>query len=199
MTSLSFNSLLNRQCVAFAGGQLISRGALVEVALAIREWDQTDGPQPLILDARTGEPVEVDLRGTAADVVARLTAASHQATERPPARPGRPKIGVIAREVTLLPRHWEWLAKQPGSASQVLRRLIDAQRGEELDMALPPELQQNIYRFFSAIAGNYPGFEAASRALFAGDTAGTIEAARAWPVDVQDHLRRMITREGMAE
>ncbi|MEY4239279.1 MAG: hypothetical protein RL339_1880 [Pseudomonadota bacterium] len=199
MTSLSSSSSLDRQCVAFAGGQLISRGALIEVALALRGWDRTDGPQPLILDERTGEPVEVDLRGTPAEVVARLGAASDQATERAPARPGRPKIGVIAREVTLLPRHWEWLAQQPGSASQVLRRLIDAQRGEEREMPLPPELQQNVYRFMSAIAGNFPGFEDVSRALFAGDIEGTIDAARAWPVDVQDHLRRMINRASMAE
>ncbi|MFY0534142.1 DUF2239 family protein [Nannocystis pusilla] len=49
------------------------------------------------------------------------------AAEEPPARtgPGRPKLGVVSREVSLLPRHWEWLERQPSGSR---RRCADSSR-----------------------------------------------------------------------
>ena len=77
---------------------------------------------------------------------------------------------MVAREVTLLPRHWEWLAQQSGGASVALRRLVDqARRGTE-DKDRIRRAQEAAYRFMSAMAGNRPNFEDAIRALFAGDS-----------------------------
>lgn len=102
----------------------------------------------------------------------------------PAPRPrGRPKLGVKAREVTLLPRHWDWLAQQRGGASATLRRLIDAARAAE-PVAPTPD---RAYRFLAAIAGDLPGFEAALRALYAQDGAGFRAAMEGWPRDIREH------------
>src|SRR5262249_60180257 len=127
------------------------------------------GEQVLIFDDATSEPIEVDFRGTAEDVRKRLTRAG-EPPDAAPRGPGRPKLGVVAREVTLLPRHWEWLSGQPGGASVTLRRLIEeARRSEPAGKAKLRALQERAYRFMSALAGDFPNFEEASRALFVND------------------------------
>jgi hypothetical protein len=111
-----------------------------------------------------------------------------------PARgPGRPKLGVVAREVTLLPRHWEWLASQPGGASVALRKLVEVARRSSEVKDRVRQAGAVAYRFMSTMAGHEPGFEEASRALFAGDQAGFEALIAAWPVDVQNHLKALAT------
>ena len=100
---------------------------------------------------------------------------------------GRPKLGVVAREVTLLPRHWQWLNAQPGGASVALRKLVDAARREHAAGDLRRAAQERAYRFLSAMGGDRPGFEEATRALFARDSAAFEARIAAWPDDVREH------------
>ena len=115
------------------------------------------------------------------------------ATDAPPAprSPGRPKLGVVAREVTLLPRHWEWLAAQPGSASVTLRKLVEAARKASTDADLMREARDATYRFTLVMAGNEVGFEEATRALYAGDRERFEYHLASWPADVRDHALRV--------
>jgi len=148
---------------AFLGDIKIANGPLTEVAVAVRHVGG-DGPI-LIFDDSAGRQLDVDTSGSDEEVRARCNHAE------PPRGRGRPKLGVVPREVTLLPRHWDWLNKQPGGTSAALRRLVDAARcenGAELRAQMRAS-HEAAYAFMHAIAGNYPGFEDASRALFAND------------------------------
>lgn len=148
----------------------------------------------LIFDDRTSELIEVDFRGTAAEVVRRLASDEpHSATPEGEARrgPGRPKLGVVAREVTLLPRHWDWLNGQPGGASVALRRLVDEARRANVGADRRRRSQEAAYRFMSAMAGDRSGFEEATRALFAANRDGFASNTREWPVDIRNHARML--------
>ena len=128
------------------------------------------------------------------DVLARLgQRGTRVESARAERKVGRPKLGVVGREVTLLPRHWDWLAEQPGGASVALRKLIDAERKSRDFRELERKAQEVTYRFMSALAGNLPGFDDASRALFAGNREAFAEATEAWPADVRDHARWLMT------
>jgi hypothetical protein len=152
----------------------------------------------MVLDDATGRVIDLDLRGSDEAVVASLAALApvfpDTAEEAPeaaapgPRGRGRPRLGVVAREVTLLPRHWDWLAGQPGGASVALRKLVDRARRESGDVDVARTRRDAAYRAMSALAGNLPGFEAASRALFAGDDEGFRAAAAAWPADLAAYL-----------
>nr|WP_322010519.1 DUF2239 family protein [Paraburkholderia sp. J12] len=187
-------------CTAFAGTQRLARGTRAEVALAVRAaLDRRENASILVFDDREARQLEFDLRGTPEEVAARYaetetTAGNEQepaSTEAPRGR-GRPKLGVVAREVTLLPRHWDWLAAQPGGASVVLRRLVDAARhvGEAKDRVRAA--QEAGHRFMTALAGDLRGYEDALRALYAGDRAGFDAASGAWPDDVRDYARTLV-------
>jgi hypothetical protein len=139
----------------------------------------------LVFDDATGRVVDLDLRGGPQEVAARY------APQRPHRPRGRPKLGVTAREVTLLPRQWEWLAAQPGGASVALRKLVEAARRADDGGTERKARQEAAYRFMSSMAGDLPGYEAAIRALFAGDRAGFDAELSAWPADVAAHARRL--------
>lgn len=176
--------------IAFAGDHCIADGARREVIRLTREFMDRWPDEPiLLLDRATSQPVEIDFRGDVAEVLARLPSAVE--SEASPRGPGRPKLGVVAREVTLLPRHWDWLAQQRGGASVALRRLIDDARrhGDGADRVR--QAQDVAYRFLSAMAGNKPGYEEAIRALFAGDADRFAAQTEAWPADVRDHARHL--------
>lgn len=113
------------------------------------------------------------------------------APEAVPRGPGRPKLGVVAREVTLLPRHWEWLNGQPGGASVALRKLVDEARRANDGKDRVRQAREAAYRFMSVMAGNERGFEEATRALFAGDRERFEEFVASWPADVRDHAKRL--------
>jgi hypothetical protein len=184
--------------VAFEGNRRIAAGNLGDVVVAAKgELDRRKDASILIFDGATGGPVDIDFRGTGADVLARLTAVAGTPTAAgnvmasAPRGPGRPKLGVVAREVTLLPRHWEWLAQQPGGASVALRKLVeDARRsGEGMDRIR--RAQDAAYRFMSAMAGDKPHYEDAIRALFAGEAARFEKLIVAWPADVREYTRAL--------
>ena len=195
---------------AFNGQRRLACGALGDVALAVKRAAEGGAAGPLLIfDDATGRVVDVDLRGADEDVAARLSVPVYaartiasgdagrtiaSADSPPPADApaprrgrGRPSLGVVPREVTLLPRHWEWLAAQPGGASVALRKLVDAARRASTDADRRRAAQAAAYRFISAMAGDLPGFEEASRALFADDRARFADHARAWPPDVARH------------
>ena len=156
-------------CTAFAGDRRLAAGPPATVVVALRRHlaaHPADGV--LVFDDTTGHGIDFDLGDSDAAALDRL--AHHPVYGTPaPAAPrgrGRPRLGVVAREVTLLPQHWDWLATQPGGASVALRRLVDAARRIGPDPA--KRAREAAYRFMAAIAGNAPGYEEATRALFAG-------------------------------
>lgn len=173
---------------AFAGPHRIATGPLIEVVAGAKAAIDR-GDAVLIFANATSQQVEIDFRGTEADVMERLSARSDGASRRA----GRPKLGVIGREVTLLPRHWDWLAQQPGGASVTLRRLIDAERKASGFKDLARSCAETTYRFMHAVAGDFPHFEEASRALFADDRDSFVRLTEEWPADVRDHARWLMT------
>ena len=176
---------------AFVGPKRLASGPLADVALAIKKSTKPAGHQPiLIFDDQSGRSVDIDLRGTDEEVLARLplsTSTAEPAASEPRGR-GRPKLGVVAREVTLLPRHWDWLASQPGGASVALRKLVEEARRANGDRDRHRAARDAAYHFMSAMAGNFKGFEEASRALFADDRRRFGELIAAWPDDIRDHV-----------
>src|SRR5262245_48794423 len=134
MAYLAANRLISmdspQRCTAFAGAKMVASGALADVAADVRPLVQPGSSDTvLIFDDATGAVIDVDFRGTVTEVRARLAKPAPPESEAPAQQgPGRPKLGVVAREVTLLPRHWEWLKMQPGGASVTLRKLIDEAR-----------------------------------------------------------------------
>jgi hypothetical protein len=185
--------------IAFEGERRIASGDLQAVARAAKQiLDQRRDASVLIFDGSTSEPVDLDFRGGLEDVLARLPAPNGTAPaepELPPNRgPGRPKLGVVAREVTLLPRHWEWLAQQAGGASVAIRRLVEEARRGGDDKDRIRRAQEAAYRFMSAMAGNKPHFEEATRALFAPDPVRFKALIAGWPADVRDHAAKLAER-----
>jgi hypothetical protein len=188
-------------CTAFVGTRRITSGMLFEVAEHTKKVIDRGGNEPvLIFDDETGETIEVDFRGTTADVLNRLVVASSAGATAGastkldadgPRGPGRPKLGVVAREVTLLPRHWDWLNSQPGGASVALRKLVEEARRANQGKDRVRRSQESAYGFMSVIAGNEPGFEEAARALFAGNGERFDESVHSWPADVRDHARKL--------
>ncbi|MHB9840823.1 DUF2239 family protein [Paraburkholderia terrae] len=191
-------------CTAFEGVRRLASGELKDVALAVKAATERDGgASVLIFDDQTSRPIELDLRGSASDVLARLAdqqdgeARQTEAASDEPAASrgrGRPKLGVVAREVTLLPRHWEWLNGQPGGASVALRKLVDAARGASEGKDRMRQAQEAAYRFMTAMAGDLAGYEEATRALYANDAARFDAMTAAWPVEVRDHTRALAKR-----
>jgi hypothetical protein len=186
------------RCTAFEGARCVASGELAQVALETKKViDRGERAPVLIFDDVTGEQIEVDFRGTPEDVLKRLPQKSTDGApadapdKEGPRGPGRPRLGVIAREVTLLPRHWEWLNGQPGGASVALRKLVDEARRANQGKDRVRRSQEAAYRFMSAMAGNLPGFEEASRALFAGDPERLGDLTRDWPEDIRRHLARL--------
>ncbi|MDP8997817.1 MAG: DUF2239 family protein [Pseudomonadota bacterium] len=172
--------------VCFCGSRRIAEGALAEVAAsAWRKLEVDPASIMLTFNRQTGAVVDLNLSGSLNDVAARYLASAQTVAKR-----GRPKLGVVAREITLLPRHWEWLAKQPGGASVALRRLVETARKETAS-------QKNMriaatYKFMAAIAGDLQGFEEASRALFAQQMDKFENQIAGWPPDICAELKRLL-------
>jgi hypothetical protein len=174
---------------AFAGDRRIAAGALREILPILkRRFDSGDPTLVLVFEDETGRQVDFDLRGALADVLARAT------PFQGPRGPGRPRLGVVSREVSLLPRHWEWLEDQPNGASAALRRLVDDARNAKVGKQRARRLRDAASRFMTAMAGDRRGYEEASRALFAREQARFEGLVAKWPRDVRAHLVR-VSRE----
>ena len=186
---------------SFNGHKRIASGCLTVNALAVKHALASDATSPLLTFCdQTGQVVDIDIRGNDAEMLARLPSEGHQLqgnesaqinseeSSEPRGR-GRPKLGVVAREITLLPRHWDWLATQPGGASVTLRKLVDSARRANVDRDRQRRANECAYHFMSTMAGDMAGFEEASRALFANDAAKFGQLTEAWPADVRDYVR----------
>jgi len=192
---------MDKNCTAFAGSRCIVSGNLLAVVKKVKGLIGKDEQMPvLIFDDLTSELIEVDFRGSIEDVLKRLekpaadvaSAGTPSNLDKSPRRgPGRPKLGVISREVTLLPRHWDWLNSQPGGASVALRKLVEEARRINRDRDRVRRSQEVAYRFMSAMSGDLPGFEEAARALFARNAERFYSLIHPWPVDIRDHVRKL--------
>ena len=188
--------------IAFAGHERVATGEPRDVAARAKRFVDGHPEVPvLIFDAFSSRPIEVDLRGSVAAVLERLPSPPEVAAPVPeasavpaPRGPGRPKLGVVPREVTLLPRHWDWLGSQPGGASVSLRKLVEKALRASAEPDRLREATESAYRFMHALAGNEAGFEEASRALFAGELARLQTEVANWPPEVRSHLLDLASR-----
>ena len=186
----------HRTCTAFIDGAFFTSGPQPQVALEVKTAIGQGGTrQILVFDDGSGRVLDFDLSGSDQEIVARLRPASAEGTKTP----GRPRLGVVAREVTLLPRHWEWLASQPGGASVSLRKLVEAARAANGGRDRVRLAQQAADRFMMAMLGDQPGYEEASRALYAGDRERFDAITQPWPADLRDHAKRIAAPAFMAE
>lgn len=184
--------------IGFEGDRCIGSGDLRDVARSARlALGRQSHASILIFDGTTSALVDVDFRGSVDDVVARIplpeAPAADEDTVVAPRGPGRPKLGVVAREITLLPRHWDWLAQQRGGASVAIRKLVDEARHTNEGSDRIRLAQEAAYRFMSVMAGNRPHFEEAIRALFARDAKRFEQSIAEWPADVHDHAAKLAT------
>lgn len=191
------NALTRFYCTAFLGVGVVASGSLQHVVTTVKDaLSDRDLTQLLIFDDSTGKPIDVDFRGKTDDVLKRLgeqfgdssgTEVNHQTTRRV----GRPKLGVVSGEVTLLPRHWEWLKSQPGGASVTLRKLIDEARRAGEQQSTIRESQEATYNFMTAMAGNFHQYEEALRALYVGDLDRFNHFIDDWAPDIRNHVKRL--------
>lgn len=182
------NQVKPQTVTAFWGNRRLAGGALSAVIGAVKRVVDSDQTAAiLIFDDETSRLVEFDWRGTVDDVVARVPPEA----EEKRAGPGRPKLGVVSREISLLPRHWDWLATQPGGASVTVRRLVDEARKALSGRDRVRQVQESTYRFMNAMAGNLPDYEEALRALYAQDGAAFYRRIAAWPDDLRSHITKL--------
>jgi hypothetical protein len=181
----------------FAGQQLIASGDVKLMLLRAKEYLDRGGRESiLIFDDLTGAQTEFDFSGTPEQVLAKAAADPELVTKFAPGtlppRPGRPKLGVVSKEVSLLPRHWEWLERQPSGASATLRRLAEAASKGGRTQELARRAREAASKFMWVMAGNLVNFEEASRALYAKDSARLHAFMKAWPQDIRAHAERLV-------
>ena len=182
--------------IAFEGDRRLVEGSLADVAVVVRKRSGKGTHETvLVFDLASGRTLNLDLTGTEKDVRARYADAAVTVVEpvdqtpAAPRGPGRPRLGVVPREVTLLPRHWDWLNAQPGGASVALRKLVEEARKTRGQTDTLRARQEAAYRFLSAIAGDWRNYEETTRALYAGDADRFRTLTEEWPADVRDHAR----------
>jgi hypothetical protein len=181
--------------IAFDGTKKISYGSPDQVAADVKTYvDAYPHCNLLAFDAITSQQLDMDAPGSLFAALyslpgEQLTAESDSSTQElnPTKSVGRPKLGVTAKEVTLLPRHWDWLTAQPGGASVALRKLVEQAQRANKDLDRMRVARDAAYKFMNAMAGNEPGFEEATRALFAGNLIALRSLTEAWPKDIRDH------------
>jgi hypothetical protein len=186
-------SEIEQTYTAFEGSDLFAHGALDDVLIQVRKKaSKVHGPNILIFSDSTGKVMDFDVTGTEKEMLNRLRVyrSPSQSTELA-SGPGRPKLGVIAREVSLLPRHWEWLATQTGGASATIRRLVEDAKKSSSAKDLAKQTQENVYRFLSAIAGDLPHYEEVLRALYAKDEKKFKSNMQGWPKDISHHAKKL--------
>lgn len=184
-------------CTAFEGQRRIASGDLNFVVRKTKPVADAGGNLPiLIFDNATSALIEVDFRGTIEQVKENLLKNSKPdfiVCNVPQKRSlGRPRLGVIAREVTLLPGHWDWLDAQSGGASAALRRLVHEAKSNSKDKDYARQSQEAVYKFMTAMAGNLPGYEEALRAFYRNDQPRFTGLIKTWPKDIRSHVKKLV-------
>lgn len=179
--------------VAFVGPRRVASGGMGDILPGLKERFEKDASElVLIFEVETGRQLDVDLRGSLEEVLERYVPGASKG-------PGRPKLGVTSREVSLLPRHWDWLEEQPNGASAALRRLVEAAIKHEPGKERARRIRAALSRFLSAMAGDRPHYEEACRALFAGETAQFAQLVERWPKDIREHAVQQMQSADRAE
>ncbi|MBC7467452.1 MAG: DUF2239 family protein [Bdellovibrio sp.] len=177
---------------AFQGSALLFRGELQDVVLNIKKHlGRSENSSVLILSDATGKTLDFSFQGSQQDVLKRLEMYKHTDDPVEPSGPGRPKLGVISREISLLPRHWEWLATQSGGASATLRLLVEEARKKSSNINTTKQLQERAYQVMSVLAGDLQGYEEALRALYKKDGKAFVTQVKGWPKDIQKYLSEL--------
>lgn len=183
---------LEQTYTAFNNQHLLIQGPLEKVVLKVKKHiEQHPTSAILIFSDTTGKEMDFDLRGSEQDVLQRLEKFIGKDEPSLNTGPGRPKLGVISREVSLLPRHWEWLSTQPGGASVTLRRLIDETRKQSSSREIIKQAQERAYKFMTTMAGNLMNYEEALRALFSKDKKLFEDHVSDWPKDIKKHTLKL--------
>lgn len=191
-----------RTFTAFAGHKRVASGDVKEMIAGVKKYlDRHEEEGLLVFEDRTGRQVDFDFRGTVEEATARLAEHPLFEAEMAPPRtgPGRPKLGVVSREVSLLPRHWEWLEAQSEGVSGALRRLVEEARKKGRGAALAKAAREAAGKFMWVMTGNLPHFEEASRALYAKDDEKLIGLIRKWPKDIRQHVERLVAEAARLE
>ena len=186
------------QWTSFSGQRRLFQGTPSQMAVYLHQNAGTPG-SILVFDDRTGRQIDMDLRGNEQDILARYaehdltqpsgTDSNDTGSESEPRSVGRPRLGVVAREVTLLPRHWAWLAEQKGGASVTLRKLVDQARKAGSSHARQRQAQEACDQVMRTLLGNEPRYEEAARALYAGQREAFMALSEDWPADGRDYVR----------
>lgn len=186
---------------AFAEQRRVARGPVEEVVLKVKQWLESGGAPVLIFEDQSGQQIDLDLRGTDEEALARLHEhpwlQRHADDKR--TGPGRPKLGVVSREVSLLPRHWEWLSGQPGGASVTLRKLVEERMKGSQGRDRARKAQEAVSKFMWTMGGNLPDFEEASRALARREYERFDGLIDTWPTDIRNHVRHLVKTAQEAE
>ena len=177
---------------AFADCRLVASGTREEVLRATRKHLDRDGTPVLIWEDASGRQVDFDFRGTIDQVIER-------ASTTVKSRPGRPRLGVVSREISLLPRHWDWLESQPNGISAAIRRLVDDARRNETGIERGRHVRNAISKFLWAIAGDFPNFEEVARALHAREDSRLEALMSGWPADVRAHVFKRLEHAAALE
>lgn len=173
--------------VAFSNARRVAAGALTDVLPVLKRRHEKDASElVLVFEVETGRQVDFNLRRSLAELL-------EEAEPSSPRGPGRPRLGVVSREVSLLPRHWDWLEQQPSGISAALRRLVEQAIKTEPGRERARRIRAALSQVLSAIAGNRPNYEEACRALFAGDAARFEALIERWPRDVRDYASHQAT------
>ena len=188
--------------VAFQGDVQLGIGSLDKVVTLCFESKWEDQRTRIaVYEDESGRVVDVNLSGTFDEVLARICGPKSEPQETEAAseavvarKPGRPKLGVVSREISLLPRHWDWLSEQRGGASATLRRLVELAKKNESADSIQRRIVESAHRFLWDIAGNQPNFEEVSRALFAANFDEVTTLSADWPEGIRHQLDRYLSR-----
>lgn len=175
---------------AFETHKILSQGSLEDVVLKVKKrLEKSPESQIVIYSDVTGKSMDFNFQGSEKEVLKRLEVyTTPESADEASTGPGRPKLGVISREVSLLPRHWEWLATQSGGASNTLRKLVEESMKKTSGVQTVKTAQERTYKFMSVEAGDLENYEEALRALYRKDKEKFTSDIKTWPRDVQKHI-----------
>ncbi len=185
-------SNINCNCTVFSGTKIIATGQLKEIISKVKDYLKRNNIEPLLIfDDMTSEQLEINFSESNEAILKSFKKDRNEITKKS-SNVGRPKLGVVSREISLLPRHWEWLSKQPKGASATLRILVEEAKKQNQPQEQIRPAQDATYTFMNSIAGNLPNYEEALRALYSRDKKNFQKQISSWPKDIVIHIKKLI-------